>query len=190
MPIVQSAIDDIQFRARQALEPISHFKKQMDNTLAPLREIQQHIAQLHDNERDIITSRPQNRGTIIIPDFQVKQIVEGVVTRLSKKSKIHSDRIKLILHKNGKLYFKDKPKLKLQLEIGSKHIELLKILTYKYSPTKVILTNSSIKNCGSIRRTISTLNSKAKYSLKIKIIEGKRKEGYRINPLYKIQRPR
>ena len=69
----------------------------------------------------------------------------------------------------------------------SRH-QIIKYLIGKgYQATSDIRMATSTKSDSSVRSAIMKINAKAKLDLKIgKLIEGRRTDGYRINPKYKI----
>ena len=69
----------------------------------------------------------------------------------------------------------------------SRH-QIVKYLIGKgYQATPDIRMATSAKNDSSVRSSIMKINAKARHDLKIgKLIEGRRTDGYRINPKYRI----
>ena len=95
-----------------------------------------------------------------------------------------------ILHLSAEADLYREPKSKYCYPMGkeqSRH-QIVKYLIGKgYQATSDIRMATSAKNDSSVRSSIMKINAKARYDLKIgKLIEGRRTDGYRINPKYRI----
>lgn len=95
-----------------------------------------------------------------------------------------------ILHLSAEADLYRDPKSKYCYPMGkelSRH-QIIKYLIGKgYQATSDIRMATSAKSDSSVRSAIMKINAKAKHDLKIgKLIEGRRTDGYRINPKYRI----
>ncbi len=95
-----------------------------------------------------------------------------------------------ILHLSAEADLYREPKSKYCYPMGkeqSRH-QIIKYLIGKgYQATPDIRTATGANSDSSIRSAIMKINAKAKHDLKIvKLIEGRRTDGYRINPKYRI----
>ena len=115
----------------------------------------------------------------------LKNIANSPKERIAKESvRI----IKLNLLKNGNLYKYSEDQFCYKIDLGSRRIKVLKMLTHQPMSTKQILSSLGEDNVTNLYRTIYELNEKAVKDLDLveKIIEFDGSIGYKINPIYDI----
>ena len=96
----------------------------------------------------------------------------------------------IILHLSAEADLYREPKSKYCYPMGkeqSRHQIIKYLIGKSYQATSDIRMATSAKSDSSVRSAIMKINAKTKHDLKIgKLIEGRRTDGYRINPKYRI----
>jgi len=100
----------------------------------------------------------------------------------------NGEQILLVLTSDGDLYKEPRKKYCYKMGKMTKQLAILKIMKSTYMKTGVIRGRAKIINDEAVRKYIGTFRQKAqdRLGLKSDIIESNGKDGYRINPLYKL----
>lgn len=190
------------FEARQqaikTFLPIQNSLIQLANSVAPTIATFEHLANsipsttLPVFEKEMFFLTPPTRplsADDIVGLVDKKLAIERLKVLESKnKSAKSTERPAVYLSKIGDLYTNAKRRYSLQDSKITRR--LINVLSYEFTPTGKLVLYVGSKNSEALYKTIQAINRKAKFLLKIKVklIEGRRGSGYRINPEVRLVR--
>ena len=199
LTIVKEAIEQAEnelekLKQSGAFKNLETFLKLKSETEAKIKEALKTAKHIRNGDKVVMASpltnfnKPQLDKNDI--DQSVKQAMDEVLEKYDMKRKYDnlSNQIPIFLSSDGDLYCKPKEKLCYHMDADSLRFKIIKSLTSDYKKTALLLEELDVKSYQSFYDAIRNINRKAIERLKIKdkIIEGRKGNGFRINPKYKI----
>ncbi len=191
--VYQNQVNEVAKTVSRAIMPISPALTAIQRFAESANEIRTRLQPLLSLKATQEFTLPSPQLRYQMPQHQrfpsTGEIAEEVVKKIEERKGCKtSEKITVYLSKDNDLYTSAKHRYPLQSEKA--RLNLVRTLSYQYKPTKELLIVTGYKNAESLYKTMSAINAKVRYLLKIKadLIEGRRGSGYRINQKIKLVR--
>lgn len=191
-PWAERKIKNIQIRARIHL---STFKKLEENkknkNLTQLWiKYRNELNKLVDNLAQVYKNYVVRNSGILVPSDS--EAGREALSPVSAKDTNHADLINLCLNSDGDLWREPKEKYCYPMMKSGERLKIVRFFAENMSPGFIETQNIALKldkKTQYIRSEIGKINRKAKHKLKLKVkmIEGKQGNGYRLNSVIKIK---